>query len=177
MYPEYFKIDGKWVLAEESRMDSSVVICDDGHLEVVENRNLKKGDKVILGRSEKCEEGIYMHCNGFTAEGDEMDDQFVFRQGRSRETSYARDYDNLFELLRHEREHGNIVWVMGPAFSFDYDARAAMQALVENGYAHGLMAATPWRPTIWRARCYTRRWARTSTPRSLSRTATTTTWT
>ena len=38
MYPEYFKIDGKWVLAEESRMDSSVVICDDGHLEVVENR-------------------------------------------------------------------------------------------------------------------------------------------
>ena len=90
------------------------------HLEVVENRNLKKGDKVILGRSEKCEEGIYMHCNGFTAEGDEMDDQFVFRQGRSRETSYARDYDNLFELLRHEREHGNIVWVMGPAFSFDY---------------------------------------------------------
>ena len=140
MYPEYFKIDGKWVLAEESRMDSSVVICDDGHLEVVENRNLKKGDKVILGRSEKCEEGIYMHCNGFTAEGDEMDDQFVFRQGRSRETSYARDYDNLFELLRHEREHGNIVWVMGPAFSFDYDARAAMQALVENGYAHGLMA-------------------------------------
>ena len=32
MYPEYFKIDGKWVLAEESRMDSSVVICDDGHV-------------------------------------------------------------------------------------------------------------------------------------------------
>lgn len=63
-------------------MNGAVVICDDGHLEVVENRNLKKGDKVILGRSEKCEEGIYMHCNGFTAEGDEMDDQFVFRQGR-----------------------------------------------------------------------------------------------
>ena len=140
MYPEYFKINGNWVLAEESRMDSSVVICDDGHLAVVENRNLKKGDKVILGRSEKAEEGIYMHCNGFTAEGEDLADQFVFRQGRSRETSYARDYDNLCELLRHEREHGNIVWVMGPAFSFDYDARAAMQALVENGYAHGLMA-------------------------------------
>ena len=29
---------------------------------------------------------------------------------------------------------------MGPAFSFDHDARAAMQALVEHGYAHGLMA-------------------------------------
>ena len=122
MYPEYFKINGTWVLAEESRMDSSVVICDDGHLEVVENRNLKRGDKVILGRSENCEEGIYMHCNGFAAEGEKTNDQFVFRQGRSRETSYARDYDNLFELLKYEREHGNILWVMGPAFSFDHDA-------------------------------------------------------
>ena len=140
MYPEYFKIDGKWVLAEESRMDSSVIICDDGHLAVVENRNIRKGDKVILGRTERCEEGIYMHCTGFQVPGEHMDDQFVFRQGRSRETSYARDYDRLFELLRYEKEHGNIVWVMGPAFAFDADARAAMQALVENGYAHGLLA-------------------------------------
>lgn len=81
-----------------------------------------------------------MHCSGFMTEEEKTEDQFVFRQGRSRETSYARDYDNLFGLLRHEREHGNILWVMGPAFSFDHDARAAMQALVENGYAHGLMA-------------------------------------
>lgn len=140
MYPEYFKINGEWVLAKESRMDSSVVICPDGHLEVVENRNLKKGDKVILGRSEQGEEGIYVHCTGFMSEEDITKDKFVFRQGRSRETSYARDYDTLFELLRHEKEHGNIVWVMGPAFSFDYDARNAMQSLIENGYAHGLMA-------------------------------------
>ena len=54
MYPEYFKIDGVWTLAKESRMDSSVVIREDGHLDVVENRNLKKGDRVILGRSEQC---------------------------------------------------------------------------------------------------------------------------
>jgi len=140
MYPEYFKINGKWVLAEESRMDSSVILCDDGHLAVVENRNIKKGDKVILGRTEKGEEGIYMHCTGFLPEGARLEDQFVFRQGRSRETSFARDYDTLLDLLRHEKEHGNIVWVMGPAFAFDYDARRAMQALVENGYAHGLLA-------------------------------------
>lgn len=140
MYPEYFKINGEWRLAKESRMDSSVVIGENGHLSVVENRNLKKGDKVILGRSEKCEEGIYMHCLGFWDEEQKPGDQFVFRQGRSRETSYARDYDHLMELLQYEREHGNIVWVMGPAFSFDHDARSAMEALVENGYAHGLMA-------------------------------------
>ncbi len=140
MYPEYFKINGKWILAEESRMDSSVVLGEDGKLRVVENRNLELGDRVIIGRTENAEEGIYLHSTGFGSADDENDDQFVFRQGRSRETSYARDYDRLFELLKYEKEHGNILWVMGPAFSFDADARRAMQAMVENGYVDGLMA-------------------------------------
>lgn len=139
MYPEYFKIDGQWMLAKESRMDSSVVLGEDGELRVVENRNLEIGDKVILGRTENAEEGIYLHSRGFE-NPEEEGDQFVFRQGRSRETSYARDYDRLFELLKYERENGNILWVMGPAFSFDADARRAMQAMVENGYVDGLMA-------------------------------------
>ena len=140
MYPEYFKVGGKWTLAEESRMDSSVVLCDDGSLKVVENRNLEIGDKVIIGRTENAEEGIYLHSTGFEDPEAGNGDQFVFRQGRSRETSYARDYDRLFELLKYEKEHGNILWVMGPAFSFDADARRAMQAMVENGYVDGLMA-------------------------------------
>lgn len=140
MFPEYFKINGTWQLAEESRMDSSVVIEPDGHLSVVENRNLKKGDKVILGRTERCEEGIYVHEHCFITYEDEHNDAFVFRQGRSRETSYARDYDTLIELLKYEKDHGTIVWVMGPAFSFDHDARKTMQSLIEHGYAHGLLA-------------------------------------
>ena len=52
MYPEYFKLGGCWKLAEESRMDSCVVACPDGSLAVVEARNLKKGDAVILDRTE-----------------------------------------------------------------------------------------------------------------------------
>lgn len=140
MYPEYFKINGEWKLAKESCMDSSVVLGDDGELHVVENRNLEIGDRVILGRTENAEQGIYLHSTGFENPNDSLDDQFVFRQGRSRETSYARDYDRLFELLNYEREHGNIVWVMGPAFAFDADARNAMQAMVEHGYVDGLMA-------------------------------------
>ncbi len=140
MYPEYFKIKGEWKLACESRMDSCVVVRENCKLCVVEARNLKKGDKVILGRSENCEDGIFLHANGFSDDKENLEDQFVFRQGRSRETSYSRDYDNLFELLKHEKEHGNIVWVMGPAFAFDADARKAMELLVENGYAHGLLA-------------------------------------
>ena len=140
MYPEYFKVDGEWKLARESRMDSCVVICEDGNLAVVEPRNLKKGDRVILGRTEACEQGIYLHCGGFEYEDEILEDHFVFRQGRSRETSYARDYDKLFELLKHEKDHGFILWVMGPALAFDADARKAMQSLIEAGYAHGLMA-------------------------------------
>ena len=139
MFPEYFKINGQWVLAPESRMDSSVVLRPDGTLDVVENRNLRAGDRVMLGRTERGEEGIYLHENGFVSK-DSAEEAFRFRQGRSRETSYARDYDELIDLLRYEKEHGKIVWVLGPAFAFDADARTAMQAMVEHGFVHGLMA-------------------------------------
>ena len=139
MFPEYFKVDGVWRLAPESRMDSSVVLRPDGTIDVVENRNLRAGDRVVLGRTERGEEGIYLHENGFS-DGSGSDEAFRFRQGRSRETSYARDYDELIELLRYEKGHGKVVWVLGPAFAFDADARSAMQAMVEHGFVHGLMA-------------------------------------
>ena len=51
MYPEYFKINGKWLLAKESRMDASVVLDKSGELRVVENRNLEAGDQVVIGRT------------------------------------------------------------------------------------------------------------------------------
>ena len=38
IYPEYFKIDGKWILAKESRMDGVVVINDNLELEVRRSR-------------------------------------------------------------------------------------------------------------------------------------------
>ena len=140
MYPEYCKIDGQWRLAEESRMDACIVLRPDGRLDTVEARNVRAGDRVLLGRTERGEEGIYLHSTGFVTEESANDDQFVFRQGRSRETSYAKDYDDLAALLRHEREHGRIIWVMGPAFAFDAGARAAMEAMIANGYCHGLLA-------------------------------------
>ena len=139
MYPEYFKINGTWILAEESRMDSVVLLRENGTLDVVEMRNVKRGDKVLLGRSENGEEGIYIHAKGFVEEKN-PEDNFVFRSNRSRETAYSRDYDHLYELLKFEHDHGNIVWVMGPAFAFDADARRAMQKLVEAGYVSALLS-------------------------------------
>ncbi|MDO4798499.1 MAG: hypothetical protein Q4A01_10850 [Coriobacteriales bacterium] len=141
MFPEYFKIDDTWRLAPESRMDSSVVLRPNGVLDVVENRNLRAGDLVVLGRTEDGSDGIFVHTNGFVDPSEATSqDKFAFRQGRSRETAFARDYDRLFELLRYEREHGKVVWVMGPAFAFDHDARFAMQRMVEEGYVDGVMA-------------------------------------
>ena len=80
-----------------------------------------------------------MHPNGFR-EAKAEKETFAFRQNRSRETAFSRDYDELYELLRYERDHGKIVWVMGPAFAFDNDARVAMSKLIENGYVHAILA-------------------------------------
>jgi len=140
MYPEYFKVNGVWKLAEESRMDCAVILRENGVLDVVEMRCIRARDMVLLGRSENCEEGVYLHVDGFAGEDRKNGDQFVFRQGRSRETAFSIDYDHLYDLLAHERENGNIVWVVGPAVSFDYDSRRSMQLLIENGFANGLLA-------------------------------------
>ena len=139
MYPEYFKIDGEWILAEESRMDGAVVLRPNKRLEVVEQRNVRAGDQVVLGRSERGEEGIFLHTSAFCTD-ETVSEQFAFRSGRSRETAFSKDYDRLYELLQYEREHGYTVWVMGPAFAFDADARRAMQALVEHGFANCILA-------------------------------------
>lgn len=138
IFPEYFHIGGQWLLAEESRMDC-VAVYENGKIVVREFRLLKKGDLVVTGRTEQCENGIFVYPDGFSEQKAEKD-VFAFRQNRSRETAFSRDYDELYELLKHERDHGKIVWVMGPAFAFDADARAAMSKLIENGYAHAVLA-------------------------------------
>ena len=138
IYPEYFKVGGRWLLAEESRMDC-VAVLRDGKIAVVEFRNLKEGEPVVVGRTEDASEGIYIYADGFETEKGEQE-TFSFRQGRSRETAYSMDYDSIYELLRYEKEHGRILWVMGPACAFDHDARAAFAALVRGGYVHGLLA-------------------------------------
>ena len=138
IFPEYFKIDGKWLMVEESRMDTGPMF-DGEKVQAVEARRLKAGDRVICGRTENCEEGIFMHANGFD-EKSETGDTFAFRTGRSRETAFSKDVDEIVELLKHEKEHGNVVWVLGPAFSFDLKARKALSALINAGYADAVLA-------------------------------------
>ena len=85
IFPEYYKVKGEWLLAEESRMD----------------------------------------CQASNS---------------SRETSHSKGYDDICKILKYEKDHGKIVYVMGPAFSFDQRAKQAMVKLIENGYCHCLLA-------------------------------------
>ena len=138
IYPEYFKIDGQWRLIDAPRMDCCVVIRE-GQPRAVEARRVKKGDAVVVGRKEDLSNGVFIHHRAFLESECEAQ-AFAFRTGRSRESSYSRDYDELYDILRYEREHGFIVWVLGPAVAFDHDARASMQHLIEQGYVHALLA-------------------------------------
>jgi len=139
IFPEYFKIDGEWLLAKQSRMDCAAVL-EDGQIAVREFRHLKAGDQVVVGRSEDGSEGIYVHVDGFDDVRQANGETFVFRQGRNRETSFSMDYDSLYEQLRYEKDHGYIVWVLGPACAFDADSRTAFARLIEHGYVHALLA-------------------------------------
>ena len=120
-------------------MDCAVVLDNSGSLHVKEFRNLHKGEKVVTGRNEDGSEGIYVHTIGFKQDAVEQE-AFTFRTGRSRETSFSMDYDRLYELLRYEKDHGYIVWVLGPAVVFDYDSRKALSNLIEKGYVHAILA-------------------------------------
>ncbi len=145
VYPEYFKINDKWVLAAESRMDTVCVANDtpgEESVNIVEFRNLKKGDKVVIGRTEDASEGIYVWTQGFLAE-DAHQDTFAFRAGRSRETAFSIDYDNLYEVLKYEKEYnGYVTLIVGSALALDRDSRNALERLVRNGYVNAIFCGT-----------------------------------
>ncbi len=137
MYPEYYKINGKWTLIEKTRMDCVPVLRDNGEIEATEFRRLEVGDKVILGRTDDGSQGIYLYSSGFDSESNTTD-TFGFRTGRTRETPYAKDFQALCDLLKYEKDNGYIVWVLGPAAVFDVESRKAMTSIIEGGYAHAI---------------------------------------
>ncbi len=140
IFPEYLHLaHGQWRLAAPSRMDCVIVRHPDDILEVKEFRRLHKGELVAVGRTENGEDGIWVHTDGFaTAEGGT--EKFAFRSNRTRETSFSIDYDELYALLKHEKEHGYVAWVLGPAVVFDHDARDSFCALIEEGFVDALLA-------------------------------------
>ncbi len=140
IFPEYFQLKrSSWVLLKKSRMDCVVVRTPAGSLLVKEFHHLKPGEQVALGRGENGEAGIYVHTEAFVGP-QPLTEKFAFRTRPSRETSFSIDYDELYDLLAYEREHGFILWVAGPAAVFDRDSRNALASLIQQGYVHGLLA-------------------------------------
>ena len=140
IFPEYLKLgDGEWRLLRESRMDCVVVDEGGGILSVREFRRIAEGDMVALGRGENGEDGIFVHAHPFGFDG-QAAGKFEFRTRITRETSFSIDYDELYALLEHEREEGFILWVLGPAVVFDWDARSAFQNLIAEGFVQGILA-------------------------------------
>lgn len=146
VFPEYFKINDKWVLALRSRMDTVAVAIDtpgEERVEVIEFRNLKKGDKVVVGRKEDASEGIYVYTKGFEEKNEKQEALFGFREGRSRETAFSRDFDELYEILKYEKENqGFVTWILGTATSLDQASSDALKRLIENGFVNAIFCGT-----------------------------------
>jgi hypothetical protein len=144
-------------------MDCVAVLQADGTIEVREFRTLKAGDLVACGRSENGEDGIFVHVEAFGWELEslpsspsgsvpgpqssvsrpgrgEFFEKFAFRTRISRETSFSYDYDELYNLLEHDRENGFLLWVLGPAVAFDKDSRDCLTAIIDHGFVHGVLA-------------------------------------
>ena len=131
--PTFYKLNGKWFLPKHNSLNC-VAIKSGEEIEVVELRDLKKGQEVVLGQKTYGSEGILVYREGFPA--------WVYSEpGKAVETSFSEDYDFLFQLMEYEKEHnGKIVWVLGPSVVFDYDTRVALNRLAENGYINCLLA-------------------------------------
>ena len=139
-FPEYVRLaDGHWQLAPEGRMDAVLVVAE-GRISAVEARRLRRGDMVVVGRTENGEDGILVHEKCFVAAETASTDKFSFRFRGTREPPFSRSYDELYQILEHDRTGGHIVWVLGPAVAFDKDSRQAMEGLIRGGFCHALMA-------------------------------------
>jgi lysine-ketoglutarate reductase/saccharopine dehydrogenase-like protein (TIGR00300 family) len=133
--PTYVRIKGTWRMPREPRMDSALVLDDDG-LWIREGRKLKKGDMVAVGSAEDGSEGIYVHTASFLGE---EEGEFKFMMSEvSREKPI--DYALMAHILLEERDRGGYpIWVTGPALVHSR-ARADMVWFIEHGFVSALLA-------------------------------------
>ena len=139
VFPEYVRIGGSWVLLENSRPDAAIALKE-GKPVCVDWCELSEGDLIAVGRTDDGSRGLYTQGRAFRREERGEDETALYRAGYSRETSQTKDYDSLYEVLKYDREHGFILWALGAACAFDYDARRAMANIIKAGYADAVVA-------------------------------------
>jgi lysine-ketoglutarate reductase/saccharopine dehydrogenase-like protein (TIGR00300 family) len=137
--PTYVRVDGRWRLPREPRMDSALVLDADGELWVREGRRVRAGERVAVGQAENGSEGIYVHVSAFLGEADGAGGEFKFMTSEvSREKPI--DYSLMASILVDERERGGApVWVAGPALVHSR-ARADMTWFVREGFVGAFLA-------------------------------------
>src|SRR3982750_4299767 len=67
--PTYARIDGRWRMPREPRMDAALVRDDAGGRWAREGRRVKAGQLVAVGAAEDGSEGILVHVPGTGGEG------------------------------------------------------------------------------------------------------------
>jgi lysine-ketoglutarate reductase/saccharopine dehydrogenase-like protein (TIGR00300 family) len=134
--PTWVKVASTWTMPKEPRMDSALVLDNDGVVWAREGRKVRGGDSVAIGRSEDGSEGIYVHSMDYE---DEDESEFKFMTSEvSREKPI--DYSLMAQILIAERDRGGYpIWVTGPALVHSR-ARADMVWFIENGFVGALLA-------------------------------------
>jgi lysine-ketoglutarate reductase/saccharopine dehydrogenase-like protein (TIGR00300 family) len=135
--PTFVRIDGRWRLPLEPRMDGVLVLDKQNILWVREGRRVRRGERVAVGAHEDGRDGLFVHTRAFRPDADSDEFQFM-----SSEVSREKpiDYVQLAKLLVDERERsGYVIWVTGPALVHSR-ARADMTWFVENGFVGALLA-------------------------------------
>lgn len=131
--PTFYYYKEEWILPKLNSLNC-VAVLEGDNIKIIELRNIKKGDQIVIGRSTDGSNGVFVHHNGFP-------DSVPSIPGKSAETSFSEDYEVLFKLMKHEREHGGyIVWILGPSVIFDHDTRVSLNKLVKAGYIHCVLA-------------------------------------
>ncbi|WP_244238132.1 ornithine cyclodeaminase family domain [Corallococcus terminator] len=134
--PTYVRVDGRWRMPREPRMDGALVLDAQGELWIREGRRVKAGERVVVGLAEDGREGVYVNLE-YLAEGSDGEFKFMTSQV-SREKPI--DYGHMARLLVEERERGGYpIWVTGPALVHSR-ARADMTWFVTNGFVGALLA-------------------------------------
>lgn len=135
--PTYVRVNGRWQMPREPRMDSALVLDANGDVWIREGRRVRAGDRVAVGTKEDGTEGIYVHAEAFL--GDAGDGEFKFMTSEvSREKPI--DYVQMARILLEEKERGGYpIWVAGPALVHSR-ARADMTWFIEHGFVGALLA-------------------------------------
>ena len=135
--PTYVRVNGKWRMPREPRMDAAIVLDSSGELWTKEMRRVRKGDMIAMGHSEDGSGGIFVYSDAFF--GDAAEGEFKFMSSEvSREKPI--EYAVMAQMLVNDRERGGYpIWVTGPALVHSR-ARTDMAWFIANGFVGAVLA-------------------------------------